>query len=97
MATHTLPEWLSEPQRRAILSPAPRLQIVAGAGSGKTEVLARRVVRLLVEGVDPASIIPFTLTEKAAAELKAPIETRAAEAAARIRELPAARRALGVG
>src|SRR5690606_1084892 len=97
MTAHILPDWLSEPQRRAILSPAPRLQIVAGAGSGKTEVLARRVVRLLVEGVDPASIIAFTFTEKAAAELKARIETRAAEADERFRELPPVGRGLFIG
>ena len=92
-----LPDWLSDAQRRAVLSPAARLQIVAGAGSGKTEVLARRVVRLLVEGVDPASIIAFTFTEKAAAELKARIEKRAAEADERFRELPPAGRGLFVG
>lgn len=97
MTAHILPDWLSEPQRRAILSPAPRLQIVAGAGSGKTEVLARRVVRLLVEGVDPASIIAFTFTEKAAAELKARIETRAAEADERFRELPPVGRGFFIG
>jgi len=97
MAVHTLPDWLSEPQRRAILSPTTRLQIVAGAGSGKTEVLARRVVRLLVEGVDPASIIAFTFTEKAAAELKARIETRAAEVDERFRELPPVGRGLFLG
>jgi len=97
MTAQILPDWLSEPQRRAILSPAARLQIVAGAGSGKTEVLARRVVRLLVEGVDPASIIAFTFTEKAAAELKARIETRAAEADERFRELPPVGRGLFIG
>src|SRR5690606_5136329 len=97
MTAHILPEWLSEPQRRAILSPAARLQIVAGPGSGKTEVLARRVVRLLVVGVAPASIIAFTFTEKAAAELKARIETRAAEADERFRELPPVGRGLFIG
>lgn len=97
MATFPLPDWLSEAQRRAILSPAARLQIVAGAGSGKTEVLARRVVRLLFEGVDPASIIAFTFTEKAAAELKTRIESRAAEVDERFRTLPPAGRGLFVG
>ncbi|HEY8470790.1 MAG TPA: ATP-dependent helicase, partial [Longimicrobiales bacterium] len=97
MVTYHLPDWLSEAQRGAILSPASRLQIVAGAGSGKTEVLARRVVRLIVEGVDPASVIAFTFTEKAAAELKARIETRAAEADERFRTLPPAGRGLFVG
>src|SRR5690606_27158596 len=97
MATHTLPEWLSEPQRRAVLGPAGRLQIAGGAGSGEAEVLARRVVRLLVEGFDPASIIAFTFTEKAAAELKARIETRAAEADERFRELPPVGRGLFIG
>src|SRR5690606_34236469 len=97
MVSFPLPDWLSEAQRRAILSPAARLQIVAGAGSGKTEVLARRVVRLLFEGVDPASIIAFTFTEKAAAELKTRIESRAAEVDERFRTLPPAGRGLFVG
>jgi DNA helicase-2/ATP-dependent DNA helicase PcrA len=46
------------------------LQLIACAGSGKTEVVARRVVTLLRSGLKPANIIAFTYTDKAVAELK---------------------------
>src|SRR3954453_4687575 len=54
------------------------LQIIASAGSGKTEVISQRVVDLLAEGVDPEAIVAFTFTEKAAESLKARIQKRAA-------------------
>lgn len=54
------------------------------AGSGKTEVVARRVVHLLSpgegEGLAPRNIIAFTFTDKAAAELKERIITHCREA-----------------
>ncbi|MHB0888053.1 ATP-dependent helicase [Acidithiobacillus sp.] len=48
------------------------LQIIACAGSGKTQVISQRVVNILKEKpeIHPANIIAFTYTEKAAAELK---------------------------
>lgn len=46
------------------------LQIIAGAGSGKTEVVAQRVVDLLADGALAESIVAFTFTERAAEELK---------------------------
>jgi len=52
------------------------MQIIACAGSGKTEVVAQRVADLIAEGVDPAGIIAFTFTERAAEELKARISAR---------------------
>lgn len=52
------------------------MQIIACAGSGKTEVVAQRVADLLDDGADPRSIIAFTFTERAAEELKARISTR---------------------
>lgn len=55
------------------------LQIIAAAGSGKTEVVSQRVVSLLEDGVKPSAIVAFTFTERAAASLKARIEQRAAE------------------
>jgi len=55
------------------------LQIIAAAGSGKTEVVSQRVASLLAEGVAPQSIVAFTFTERAAAELRDRIERRAAD------------------
>jgi DNA helicase-2/ATP-dependent DNA helicase PcrA len=52
------------------------MQIIACAGSGKTEVVAQRVADLLADGADPESIIAFTFTERAADELKARISAR---------------------
>lgn len=49
------------------------LQIIACAGSGKTEAIARRTASLIKDGVEPASIVAFTFTDKAAAELKSRI------------------------
>ncbi len=92
-----MPPVLTQSQEAAIAHPAQRLQILACAGSGKTEVLARRAVRLLLSGVDPASLIAFTFTDKAATELKARIEARAAEADPRFRDLPPAGRGMFIG
>jgi DNA helicase II / ATP-dependent DNA helicase PcrA len=55
------------------------LQIIASAGSGKTEVVAQRFAELMEDGVDPAGIIAFTFTERAAEELKARISARVEE------------------
>lgn len=46
------------------------LQIIACAGSGKTQVISLRIINLLKRGVKPEEIVAFTFTEKAAAELK---------------------------
>lgn len=52
------------------------LQIIASAGSGKTEVVSQRVADLLADGVRPDGIVAFTFTERAAGELKERIEQR---------------------
>lgn len=71
---------LTKSQLRAIEHNGRNLQLIACAGSGKTEVVARRVVHLLTPGqldsLAPANIVAFTFTEKAAAELKERIVTR---------------------
>ena len=54
------------------------LQIIASAGSGKTEVVSQRVADLFADGVDPEAVVAFTFTEKAAEELKLRIEQRVA-------------------
>lgn len=62
---------LNVPQRDAVLHTDGPLLIVAGAGSGKTAVLTRRVAFDLSErGADPFSVLCITFTNKAANELK---------------------------
>jgi ATP-dependent helicase/nuclease subunit A len=49
--------------------PAVSAWVAANAGSGKTHVLAQRVIRLLLEGVNPAKILCITFTKAAAANM----------------------------
>lgn len=60
----------------AVTHRGSHVQIIASAGSGKTEVVSQRVVSLLAEGVAAREIVAFTFTEKAAKELKSRIATR---------------------
>jgi len=65
------PRPLSPAQRAAVRSKNPRVRVIAGAGAGKTETLTRKIIHLLlVEQVDPASIVAFTFTKKAAQSMK---------------------------
>jgi DNA helicase-2/ATP-dependent DNA helicase PcrA len=52
------------------------VQIIASAGSGKTEVVAQRAADLLADGVPAEGIVAFTFTERAAQELKSRIVQR---------------------
>lgn len=80
---------LTDSQEKAIEHGGLNLQLIACAGSGKTEVVARRVVHLLTPGrgdsLAPRNIVAFTFTDKAAAELKERIVSRTREA---LGELP---------
>ena len=53
----------------AVSDPAVSAWVAANAGSGKTHVLAQRVIRLLLEGVDPGKILCITFTKAAAANM----------------------------
>ena len=65
--------------QRAVRHRGSHLQIIASAGSGKTEVVSQRVADLFVDGVEPEAVVAFTFTEKAAEELKQRIERRVEE------------------
>jgi DNA helicase-2/ATP-dependent DNA helicase PcrA len=64
---------LTKEQQKAINVLSGNLQIIACAGSGKTEVVSRRIAELIKSGEKPRSIVAFTFTDKAAEELKARI------------------------
>src|SRR5690242_441890 len=67
-AGRVIPDDLRRRQVEAS-DPAVSAWVAANAGSGKTHVLAQRVIRLLLDGVDPARILCITFTRAAAGNM----------------------------
>jgi len=76
MAANTLLNDLNEQQQEAVKHPLTPLLIYAGAGSGKTTVLTRRIAHMIQHySVDPSGVLAITFTNKAAREMKTRLQS----------------------
>jgi ATP-dependent helicase/nuclease subunit A len=95
MSRRLRPLALLEAEQLSASAPGDHAALSASAGTGKTHVLTARVLRLLLAGVDPASILCLTFTKAGAAEMADRIHRRlaywvrlkAAELASELRSL----------
>src|SRR5207247_200561 len=76
MAGERILDGLNDEQRRAVTHDAGPLLIVAGAGTGKTTVITRRIAWLIAQRkARPDEILALTFTDKAAAEMEERVDT----------------------
>ncbi|MEZ7820765.1 MAG: UvrD-helicase domain-containing protein, partial [Patescibacteria group bacterium] len=62
---------LNDEQKQAVIFEGGPLMIVAGAGTGKTTVLTKRMAYLILEkGIKPDEVLALTFTDKAAREME---------------------------
>ncbi len=67
---------LADAQERVVSHDTGPLLVVGEAGTGKTEVLARRLARLAGEGVEPEQVLVFTSTRATARQLRQRVEAQ---------------------
>jgi ATP-dependent helicase/nuclease subunit A len=79
MTTPRQPSQYTIENQRLASDPTLSAWVSANAGSGKTTVLTRRVIRLLLAGVDPSAILCLTFTKAAAANMQNRIFARLGE------------------
>ena len=73
-------ENLTVPQLEAVTHRDGPMIVIAGAGSGKTRVVTRRIAWLISQGVWPSQILAMTFTNKAAREMRERVEALVGQA-----------------